>query len=96
MNIDLLPFIAMHNINDIRFLAQKVIAISPHKHETKREILDAINEIRDSDMFYNYVDTYENTHPYPWQRDSVPTGDWRMYIKRLDRLTEFLDKYVKD
>jgi hypothetical protein len=51
MNIDLLPFIAMHNINDIRFLAQKVIAISPHKHETKREILDAINEIRDSDMF---------------------------------------------
>jgi hypothetical protein len=96
MNIDLLPFIAKHNINDIRFLAQKVIAISPHKHETKREILDAINEIRDSDMFYNYVDTYENTHPYYWQRDFMPTKDWQMYNKRLDRLTEFLDRYVKD
>lgn len=96
MNIDLLPFIAKHNINDIRLLAKKVIAISPYRHKIKQEILETINEIRDSDMFYNYVDTYENTHPYYWQHDFMPTKDWQMYNKRLDRLTEFLDRYVKD
>lgn len=96
MNIDLLPFIAMHNINDIRFLTQKVIAISPHKHEIKREILEAIEEIRDSDTFFNYIDIWENTHPYYWERECVPTKDWRMYTKRLNRLIEFLDKYIKD
>jgi len=71
MNIDLLPFIAKHNINDIRFLAKKVIAISPYRHKIKQEILETINEIRDSE-------------------------NWQMYNKRLDRLTEFLDRYVKD
>lgn len=96
MNVDLLPFVAMHNINDIRFLVRKAIVISPCKHKIKQEILDAINEIRDSDMFYNYVDTYEDTHPYYWQREHVPTKDWRVYTKRLDKLTEFLDKYIKD
>jgi hypothetical protein len=96
MNIDLLPFVAMHNINDIRFLVKKVIAISPRKYEIKQEILEAIEEIRDSDMFFNYIDIWENTHPYYWERECIPTGDWRVYTKRLNRLTEFLDKYVKD
>ena len=96
MNIDLLPFVAVHNINDIRFLVKKVIAISPRKYEIKQEILEAIEEIRDSDMFYNYVDTYEDTHPYYWQREQAPTKDWHVYTKRLDRLTELLDKYIKD
>ena len=96
MNVDLLSFVMNHNINDIRLLVRKVIAISSHKYEIKQEILEAIEEIRDSDMFYNYVDTYEDTHPYYWQREQAPTKDWHVYTKRLDRLTEFLDKYIKD
>lgn len=96
MNVDLLSFVMNHNINDIRLLVRKVIAISSRKYEIKQEILEAIEEIRDSDMFYNYVDTYEDTHPYYWQREQAPTKDWHVYTKRLDRLTEFLDKYIKD
>lgn len=96
MNVDLLSFVMNHNINDIRLLVRKVIAISPHKHEIKQEILDIIKEIRDADVFYNYIDTYENTHPFYWQRALNPTKDWQMYNKRLDRLAEFLDKYIKE
>lgn len=96
MNIDLLSFVINHNINDIRLLVRKVIAISPHKHEIKQEILDIIKEIRDADVFYNYIDIYESTHPFYWQRALNPTKDWQMYNKRLDKLAEFLDKYIKE
>lgn len=96
MNVDLLSFVINHNINDIRLLVRKVIAISSHKHEIKREILDVIKKIRNADVFYDYIDTYESTHPFYWQRALNPTKDWQMYNKRLDRLTEFLDKYIKE
>lgn len=96
MNINLLSFVIHHNINDIRLLVRKVVAISPHKHEIKQEILDIIKEIRDAYVFDNYIDIYESTHPFYWQRTLEPTKDWQMYNKRLDRLTEFLDRYVKD
>lgn len=96
MNVDLLSFVINHNINDIRFLVRKVIAISPHKYEIKQEILNIIKKIRDADVFYNYIDTYESTHPFYWQRTSTPTKDWQMYNKRLDKLTEFLNKYIKE
>lgn len=96
MNVDLLSFVINRNINDIRLLVRKVIAISPHKHEIKQEVLDIIKEIRDADVFYNYIDIYESTHPYYWQRVLNPTKDWQMYNKRLDRLTEFLNKYIKE
>lgn len=89
MNVDLLSFVMNHNINDIR-------AISSHKHEIKREVLDTIKEIRDADVFYDYIDTYESTHPFYWQRTLTPTKDWQMYNKRLDKLAEFLDKYIKE
>ena len=59
MNVDLLSFVMNHNINDIRLLVRKVIAISPHKYEIKQEVLDIIKEIRDADVFYDYIDTYE-------------------------------------
>lgn len=87
MNVDLLSFVINHNINDIRFLVRKVIAISPHKHEIKQGVLDIVKEIRDAD---------ESTHPFYWQRVLNPTKDWQMYNKRLDRLTEFLNKYIKE
>lgn len=96
MNVDLLSFVINHNINDIRLLVRKVIAISPHKYEIKQEILDIIKEIRDADVFYNYIDIYESTHPFYWQRALNPTKDWQMYNKRLDKLAEFLDKYIKE
>ena len=96
MNVDLLSFVINHNINDIRFLVRKVIAISPHKYEIKQEVLDTIKEIRDADVFYNCIDIYESTHPFYWQRALTPTKDWQMYNKRLDRLAEFLDKYIKE
>lgn len=96
MNIDLLSFVINHNINDIRLLVRKVIAISPHKHEIKQEILDIVKEIRDADVFYDYIDTYESTHPFYWQRALNPTKDWQMYNKRLDKLVEFLNKYIKE
>lgn len=96
MNVDLLSFVMNHNINDIRLLVRKVIAISSHKHEIKREVLDTIKKIRDADVFYNYIDTYESTHPFYWQRTLTPTKDWQMYNKRLDELAEFLDKYIKE
>ena len=51
MNVDLLSFVINHNINDIRLLVRKVIAISPHKHEIKQEVLDTIKKIRDADVF---------------------------------------------
>lgn len=96
MNVDLLSFVINHNINDIRLLARKVIAISPHKHEIKQEILDIIKAIRDANVFYDYINTYESTHPFYWQRALNPTKDWQMYNKRLDKLAEFLDKYIKE
>ena len=96
MNVDLLSFVINHNINDIRLLVRKVIAISPHKHEIKQEVLDTIKEIRDANVFYNYIDTYESTHPFYWQRALKPTKDWQMYNKRLDKLTEFSNKYIKE
>lgn len=96
MNVDLLSFVINHNINDIRLLVRKVIAISPHKHEIKQEILNIIKKIRDTDVFYNYIGTYESTYPFYWQRALNPTKDWQMYNKRLDKLTEFLDKYIKE
>lgn len=96
MNVDLLSFVMNHNINDIRLLVRKVIAISPHKHEIKQVILDTIKEIRNADVFQNYIDTYESTHPFYWQRVLNPTKDWQMYNKRLDRLAEFLDKYIEE
>lgn len=96
MNVDLLSFVINHNINDIRLLVRKVIAISPHKHEIKQGILDIIKEIRDANVFYDYINTYESTHPFYWQRALNPTKDWQMYNKRLDRLTEFLNKYTKE
>lgn len=96
MNVDLLSFVINRNINDIRLLVRKVIAISPHKYEIKQEVLDTVKEIRDADVFYNYIDTYESTHPFYWQRVLNPTKDWQMYNKRLDRLTEFLNKYIKE
>lgn len=96
MNVDLLSFVINHNINDIRLLVRKVIAISSHKHEIKQEVLDTIKEIRNADVFQNYIDTYESTHPFYWQRALNPTKDWQMYNKRLDKLVEFLDKYIKE
>ena len=96
MNVDLLSFVINHNINDIRLLVRKVIAISPHRHEIKQEVLDIIKEIRNVNIFYNYIDTYESTHPFYWQRALNPTKDWQMYNKRLDKLVEFLNKYIKE
>lgn len=96
MNLDLLSFVINHNINDIRFLVRKVIAISPYKHEIKQGVLDIVKEIRDADIFYNYINIYESTHPYYWQHTLNPTKDWQMYNKRLDRLAEFLNKYIKE
>lgn len=96
MNVDLLSFVINHNINDIRLLVRKVIAISPHKHEIQQEVLDTIKEIRDANVFYDYIDTYESAHPFYWQRALTPTKDWQMYNKRLDKLAEFLNKYVKE
>lgn len=96
MNVDLLSFVINHNINDIRLLVRKVITISPHKHKIKQEILDTIKEIRDANVFYDYINTYESTHPFSWQRALTPTKDWQMYNKRLDKLAEFLDKYIKE
>lgn len=96
MNVDLLSFVMNHNINDIRLLVRKVIAISPHKHEIKQEVLDTIKEIRNVNVFYGYIDTYESTHPFYWQRALNPTKDWQMYNKRLDKLTEFLNKYIEE
>lgn len=96
MNVDLLSFVMNHNINDIRLLVRKIIAISPHKHEIKQEILDITKGIRDANVFYDYIDTYESTHPFYWQRALNPTKDWQMYNKRLDKLTEFLSKYIKE
>lgn len=96
MNVDLLSFVINHNINDIRLLVRKVIAISSHKYEIKQEVLDIIKEIRNADVFQNYIDTYESTHPFYWQRALNPTKDWQMYNKRLDKLVEFLDKYIKE
>lgn len=96
MNVDLLSFVINHNINDIRLLVRKVIAISSHKHEIKQEVLDTIKEIRNADVFQNYIDTYESTHPFYWQRALNPTKDWQMYNKRLDKLAEFLNKYIEE
>lgn len=96
MNVDLLSFVVNHNINDIRLLVRKVIAISSHRHEIKQEVSDIIKEIRNADVFYDYIDTYESTHPFYWQRALTPTKDWQMYNKRLDKLVEFLNKYIEE
>ena len=96
MNVDLLSFVINHNINDIRLLVRKVIVISPHKYEIKQDVLDTIKELRDAKVFYNYINTYESTHPFYWQRTLTPTKDWQMYNKRLNKLIEFLNKYIKE
>ena len=81
MNIDIVRFLMNRNLNDIRYLCKNIIAISPKKLDIKNEICYTIEAIRNGDM--------ERPKFYN-------PKDNEQFEKRMDRMIEYLNKYVKE
>lgn len=80
MNIDIVAYLANRNINDIRTLC-KIISTSYKKLDIKNEICYTIEVIRNGDI--------EKLRFYK-------SKDNKQFEKRMDKMVEFLDKYVKE
>lgn len=81
MNIDIVKFLVNRNLNDIRYLCKNIIAISPKKLDIKNEICYTIKSIKDGDI----------------ERPKFYTPkDNERFEKRMDKMIEFLDKYIKE
>lgn len=81
MNIDIVAYLTNRNINDIRVLCKNIIAISPKKLDIKNEICYTIEAIRSGDI--------ERPRFYKL-KDNAQFG------KRMDKMVEFLDNYIKE
>ena len=81
MNIDILKFLMNRNLNDIRYLCKNIIAISPKKLDIKNEICYTIEAIKNGDV--------ERPRFYKLK-------DNEQFEKRMDKMIEFLDKYIKE
>ena len=81
MNIDILKFLVNKNLNDIRYLCKNIIAISPKKLDIKNEICYTIEAIKNGDV--------ERPRFYKLK-------DNEQFEKRMDKMIEFLDKYIKE
>src|SRR5574344_1378200 len=81
MNIDIVKFLVNRNLNDIRYLCKNIIAISPKKLDIKNEICYTIRAMRDGDI--------ERPRFYK-------SKDYEQFEKKMTRMIECLDKYVKE
>ena len=81
MNIDIIKFLVNRNLNDIRYLCKNIIAISSKRLDIKSEICYIIEAIRNGDM--------ERPKFYK-------PKDNEQFEKRMDRMIEYLNKYVKE
>ena len=81
MNIDIIKFLVNRNLNDIRYLCKNIIAISSKRLDIKSEICYFIEAIRNGDM--------ERPKFYN-------PKDNGQFEKRMSRMIEYLDKYVKN
>ena len=81
MNIDIVKFLMNRNLNDIRYLCKNIIAISPKKLDIKHEICYTINAIRSGDI----------------ERPKFhKPKDNEQFEKKMSRIIEYLDKYIKE
>ena len=81
INIDIVRFLMNRNLNDIRYLCKNIIAISPKKLDIKNEICYTIEAIKNGDV--------ERPRFYKLK-------DNEQFEKRMDKMIEFLDKYIKE
>lgn len=81
MNIDIMKFLVNRNLNDIRYLCKNIIAISPKKLDIKHEICYTIEAIRNGDI--------ERPRFYK-------SKDNKQFEKKMSRMIECLDKYIKE
>ena len=81
MNIDIVRFLMNRNLNDIRYLCKNIIAISPKKLDIKSEICYFIEAIRNGDI----------------ERPKFhKPKDNEQFEKKMNRIIEYLDKYIKE
>ena len=80
MHIDIIKFLLNRNLNDIRYLCKNIVAISPKRLDIKNEICYTIEAIRNGDI--------ERPKFYN------PKGN-EQFEKKMSRMIEYLDKYVK-
>lgn len=81
MNIDIVKFLVNRNLNDIRYLCKNIIAISPYRLDIKNEICYTIKAIRSGDI--------EKPKFYK-------SKDNEQFEKKMSRIIEYLDKYIKE
>lgn len=81
MNIDIVRFLVNRNLNDIRYLCKNIISISPNRLDIKNEICYTINAIKNGDI--------EKPKLYN-QKDN------EQFEKKMGRMIEYLDKYIKE
>lgn len=81
MNIDIIKFLVNRNLNDIRYLCKNIIAISPKKLDIKHEICYTIEAIRNGDI---------ERPKFHKPKDS------EQFEKKMSRIIEYLDKYIKE
>ena len=81
MNIDIMQFLFHRNLNDIRYLCKNIIAISPKKLDIKNEICYTIEAIRNGD-----IERPKFYNP----------KDNEQFEKKMSRMIEYLDKYIKE
>lgn len=80
MNIDIVMFLINRNINDIRDLC-KIISISPQRLDIKNEVCYTINTLRRGNI----------DRPCFMKKK-----DDEYFEKKLNKMIEFLDKYIKE
>lgn len=81
MNIDIMKFLVNRNLNDIRYLCKNIIAISPNRLDIENEICYTIKAMRSGDM----------ARPKFYN----PKDNERFETK-MDRIVEYLNKYIKE
>ena len=81
MNIDIVKFLVNRNLNDIRYLCKNIIAISPNRLDIKNEICYTIEAMRSGD-----IERPKFYNP----------KDNEQFEKRMSRMIEYLDKYIKE
>ena len=81
MNIDIVTSLVNRNLNNISSLCKNIIAISPKRLDIKNEICYTIRARRDGDI--------ERPRFYK-------PKDYEQFEKKMTRMIECLDKYIKE
>ena len=81
MNIDIVKFLVNRNLNDIKYLCTNIIAISLNGLVIKNEICYTIEAIRNGD-----IERPKFYNPKDNER----------FEKKMSRMVEYLNKYIKE